>query len=139
MSDIAFTIGVGLMVIAKVFWLEPALVHPFFEALTVMVPTISEPVLFEGAVKMMSPVPPVLMPINAFELVQLIVAPATLLVNGILTASPAQNAWSATAATTGSGFTVIVKTMLGPLQLFLEAVTVIVPVIGAPVRLTGAV
>src|ERR1041385_6029238 len=139
MSDTVLTIGVGLMVIVNTFVVAPALVQLFFEALTVIVPILSEPVLFEGAVKMISPVPPVLIPIKAFEFVQLIAAPATLLVKGILTASPGQNDWSTTAATTGSGFTVIVNTMGGPLQPFLNAVTVTVPLIAEPVSFTGAV
>jgi len=47
--EIALTTGVGLIVIVNVFRLAPALVHPFFEAVTVIVPTISAPVLFAGA------------------------------------------------------------------------------------------
>ena len=78
----------GLIVIVK----EPdELVQPSLVAVKLMVPTIAEPVLFVGAVKIMSPVPDVAIPIDAFVLVQLITAPATLLVNGILIDAPGQN------------------------------------------------
>ena len=46
----AVTIGVGLIVIVKVLMFAPALVQPSLEAVTVIVPTILTPVLFEGAV-----------------------------------------------------------------------------------------
>jgi hypothetical protein len=49
-SAIAFTIGVGLMVIVKVFVFNPELVQPDAVAVTVIVPVIAAPVLFAGAV-----------------------------------------------------------------------------------------
>ena len=87
----------------------------------------------------MLPVPVVAMPISALLLLQLIVALPTLLVNGILTASPGQNSLFVTAVTTGSGFTVIVNTIAGPAQVFFVPVTLIVPTIGVPVVFTAAV
>jgi hypothetical protein len=47
--EIAFTIGVGLMVIEKLFAFAPALTHPLRVAITSIVPTMSDPVLFAGA------------------------------------------------------------------------------------------
>lgn len=47
--EIAFTIGVGLMVIVKLFAFAPALTHPLRVAITSITPTMSDPVLFAGA------------------------------------------------------------------------------------------
>jgi hypothetical protein len=90
-SDTALTIGVAFMVIVNVFVLAPALVQAFATAVTVTVPTMSTPVLLAGAVPVMSPLPDANTPIAVFVFVQLMVAPATLLVNGMLITSPAQN------------------------------------------------
>jgi hypothetical protein len=49
MFVIELTIGVALIVIVNDFELPPALVQPSFDAKTVMVPTMSAPVLFVGA------------------------------------------------------------------------------------------
>jgi hypothetical protein len=90
MSEIAFTIGVGLMVTVKVFVFAPTLTHPFFDADTTIVPTMSTPVLFVGAVYTISPEPLNPMPIAALLFVHDSAAPITSLVKGILTDSPAQ-------------------------------------------------
>jgi len=86
----------------------------------------------------MSPVPLAPMPINVFEFDQLIVAPATLLVNGMLTPSPGQNAWFAIVVTTGSGLTMILKVVTGPEQPFRTADTPMFAIIGVPEMLVGA-
>ena len=72
----------GLIVMSKV---SAALVQPSLVAVTLIVPLIAEPVLFAGAVKMMSPVPLAAMPIAVLVFVQLNTEPDTLLDNGILT------------------------------------------------------
>src|SRR5580704_8354339 len=87
----------------------------------------------------MSPVPLADIPINALLLVQLITAPATLLLSGIVIGEPGQKLWLATAVTTGSGLMVIVKVVAAPVQPFFTAVTLTVPTIGTPVVLVAAV
>ena len=104
-----FTIGVGLMVMVKLVVLAPALVQEALVAVTVMVPVIAAPVLLAGAVYTIFPVPLKAIPINGLVFVQFMVAPATLLLSGMLTDAPAQKVWLATATTTGSGLTVTVK------------------------------
>ena len=78
----------GLIVIVK----EPdELVQPSLVAVKLMVPTIAEPVLFVGAVKIRSPLPEAAMPIAVLLFVHEKVDPATLLVNGMLIDAPGQN------------------------------------------------
>ena len=135
----ALTIGVGLMVMVNVFALAPALTQPFLVAITVMVPTMSAPVLLAGAMYDMSPLPDVANPMLALVFVQLITEPATLLNNGMLIDSPVQNDWLETAVTTGSGLMVMLNVWAGPTQPFFVAVTLKFPTIGAPLVFTGAV
>ncbi len=87
----------------------------------------------------MFPVPLPAKPIEVLVFVQVMVAPPTLLSKGILMLSPAQKLWLATAVTTGSGLIVILKVWAGPTQPLRVAVTEKLPIIGAPLILTGAV
>jgi hypothetical protein len=86
------TTGVGLIVIVNVLLLLPELVQPLAVADTVIVPTISEPVLLTGAVPVivLPETGPAGKPIEVLELDQLMVAAPTLLLNGIEMVSPAQ-------------------------------------------------
>ena len=68
-----------------------ALTHPSFVAVTLMFPTISDPVLLAGDVKMISPFPVVAIPIDVLSFVHARVEPATFDVSGMLTAVPGQN------------------------------------------------
>lgn len=138
MSEMASTIGVGLMVILNVLMLPPELVQPSLAAVTVMVPTISAPVLFTAAVPLISPTSEAIKPIEVFEFDQLITAPPTLLVNGIAIASPGQKVLFVTAVTTGCGLTVIVKISAGPAQPLVVEITLTVPTRSDPVLLAGA-
>jgi len=86
----------------------------------------------------MLPVPLAAMPIDVFELDHEIVAPATLLVNGIFTPSPGQNEPFNIVVTTGSGLTVILNVVTGPGQLLRVADTLMFATIGAPEIFVGA-
>jgi hypothetical protein len=81
--------GVALMVKSKlsVTELQPSLV-----AMISIVPTMSDPVVLFGAVKMMSPLPLVAMPIDALSFVHAYVTPvkAGVVVIGILIDAPGQ-------------------------------------------------
>lgn len=104
----AFVIGVGLIVMVNDLAFPPVLVHEFAVPVTVIVPVMFAPVVLAGAEKFRSPVPLAARPIDGLVLVQLRVAPATLLNRGTDIASPGQAETAATAVTTGSGLTVIV-------------------------------
>ena len=87
MFDFCEIILSGLMVITNT---SAALVHPSLLARTLIVPLIADPVLFDGAVNMMSPLPVAEIPIAVFVLVHDKVDPLTLLDNGMLTLDPGQ-------------------------------------------------
>ena len=78
-----------------------ALVHPSLVAVTLIEPVIAVPVLFAGAVKIISPFPVVAIPMDALVLVHEITDPDTFEVNGIFTATPGQYGETETGATTG--------------------------------------
>src|ERR1041385_5266833 len=113
-SVIVLTIGVGLILIVNVFTLAPMLVQVLAVADTVIVPMMSAPVLFAGAVNAMLPVPLATRPIAVLSLVQFIVALPTLLANGILITSAGQNSLLVTAVTIGSGLIVTVSVKVAP-------------------------
>jgi len=122
MSVTAATTGRGLIVIMNDFEFPPILVQLLAVAVTVIVDVISAPVWLSAAVNEMSPVPEAATsPIAGFELVQFIVAPATLLRKGKetapLTSTCGQKLWSEIAVTTGSGLTVTVISFATPRQL----------------------
>jgi hypothetical protein len=117
------TIGVGRMVIVNDLIFVPELVHPRATPLTVTVPVIFAPVLLAGAVYEIFPLPLKASPMAGLVFVQFRVAPATLLASGIPIVAPGQKAWFETAATTGSGFTVIVKSNESPPQAGVVALT----------------
>lgn len=132
------TTGCGLMVMVNVL---TAPVQPFRVAVTLIVPTISEPVKFAGAVKeAMLPVPDAARPIEVLLLVQLNVSPPPVLAEKLMAAilCAGQDTTLATAATTGSGRTVMVNVMGTLVQPFFVAVTLIVPTTLAPVKLPAA-
>lgn len=62
----------------------------------------------------MSPDPVNARPIKGLEFDHVMLAPATLLANGMLTASPGQNSLFVMAVTTGSGLIVTVRSNTSP-------------------------
>ena len=135
----AFTVGVGFTVMVNVIGV-PVQVTPLLVnvGVTVIVATTGAvPVLI--AVKLgMFPVPAAARPILVLLFVQLYTVPAALPVKvTAAVGAPLHTAWLATALTVGTGFTVIVKVIVGPVQvtaaLVYVGVTVIVATTGAPV------
>src|SRR5688500_6391382 len=124
----------GEIVMSK---LTSALTHPSLVAVTSIVPVMSLPVLLAGAVKIISPLPEAEIPIEVLSLVHESSEPATLLLSGMLTAVPGQKVWLATAFTTGSGFTVIVKIISPPPQVP-SSLTVMMATSGTPLRFAAA-
>ena len=89
--------------------LDPPLLNV---GVTVIVPDIGAPVMLVDT-KFRLPVPLAPRPIAVLVFVQLNVVPAVRLVKlTAAVAAPAHSVWLATAATTGVGFTVIVKLVL---------------------------
>src|SRR5258706_2166069 len=137
--------GSGLIVIVYVALFAGPLVHPFREAVTIIVPTMAEPVALTGAVKeAMLPVPETGKPIPVFELVQLNISPPPVFALKPVAPMglPGHTLTFVMAATTGSGLIVIVKDcLLAPVLVhpFRVAVTISVPAIATPLVLTGAV
>src|SRR5882757_4834270 len=127
------------MVMVNVLAFAPALTQVAEVATTLIVPTMSAPVLLVGAVYIMSPVPLAVIPMAALVLVQLSTAPATLLVKGILIDVAGQTATFATAVTTGWGLTVMVNVVAAPVHVAFVPVTLMVATIGTPVMLVAAV
>jgi len=129
--------GVGLIVTVKV---TGALAQPLAVAVTDIVAVILKLVRFAGAAyETIFPAPLVAKPIAALLLVQLKMAPATLLENAPgLIELVGQTIILETAATTGVGLTVIEKFMGELTQLFNVAVTAIFPTNADPETFTGA-
>src|SRR5258706_90176 len=133
------------MVIEKLPEFAPALVHPFLAAVTVIVPAMFAPVVFKGAVHADKlPVPLATKPIPVLLLDQTKVSLPPVLAPKVMAgmASPEQTLTLGITLTTGSALIVIVNALaLSPalVQPFFEAVTVIVPTMSVPEKLTGAV
>ena len=111
MFAIPLTTGCGLMVIVNVFRFAPALVQPFLVAVTVIVPTMSNPVKLVGAVyPEMLDDPEVPSPIVILLFDQLKTSPPEVFALNVTpgTGSPEQTEMLLTALTTGSGLTVTV-------------------------------
>ena len=136
-SDKAVMTGVGLIVTVKV---TGALAQPLAVAVTEIVAEILKLVRFAGAAyEAIFPVPLVAKPIAALLLVQLKVAPATLLPNAPgLIELVGQTIMLETAVTTGVGLTEIEKFIGELIQLFNVAVTAIFPTNADPETFTGA-
>jgi hypothetical protein len=137
-SDCVVRTGVGFIVTVNV---TGALVHPFAVAVTEMVPLILKLVRFAGAAyEVISPDPVAANPIAILLLVQLNMAPATLLekVPGFIVLV-GQTIISDIADTTGVGLIVIEKFMGVLTQLLRVAVTAIFPTNADPVKFTGAI
>ena len=111
------------------------LLQPLIVAITSIVPTMFAPVKLAGAVNNISPLPDAGIPIAVLVFVHANVAPLIdgVVVNGMLMLVPAQKLWSATAVTTGCGFSVMLKVIGALVQLFFVAVTVATPVIAEAV------
>jgi len=114
-----FTIGVGFTVMVKVIGVPMQPVGP--TGVTVMVATSGPLVVFVVTNGAISPVPLAARPMAGVLLVQLYTVPGTLPVvplNGITkVVAPVQYALLATGATVGSGLTVMVKVLNGPVQV----------------------
>lgn len=96
--------GSGLMVIVKV----PVTLQPFNNPVTVIVAVIGDEVLFVAVKAGMFPDPDAARPIEVWVLVQVMVVPTGLAVNGIAAIlSPAQRVMFAGIFSCGMGFTVI--------------------------------
>ena len=125
------------MVIVKLGRFPTVVVQPSFVALNTIVPTRSEPVTLLGAVYAILPVPLKGIPIEAKLLVQLNTSPPPVFaLNGRLIDAPGHTLTLTTAAGIGSGLTVIVKILTGPVQPFNNALTLMVATTGTAVAFT---
>jgi hypothetical protein len=110
------TPGVGLIVIRKVLAFP---VHPFAIGVTVTLATIAERLLLLAEKGPMPPVSADASPMPGWVFVQGYMVPVTGPVNVIVVVvSPLQKLWAEVVLTEGLGFTVIVKVLEGPGQLF---------------------
>ena len=126
---IAFTDGVGFTVIVKLTAVPP---QPVDDGVTVMVAVIGAVVLLVAVKLAMLPVPDAASPMAVLLLVQLYVEPGGNPLNTTADVdAPLHSIWLAGWLTTAVGFTVIVKLLVGPLQLMPPLVNVGVIVIVA--------
>ena len=129
--------GLGLMEIPK----EPGVPgQPFSVGLTMIFPVMFPDDRFSGPVYgAIFPEPEADKPMAVLVLVQIKLAPAGMLENACgFTESKGQTVRLEMGLTAGVGLMPMLNTLAGEVQEFRVAVTVIFPVISAPVELTGA-
>lgn len=131
----AATVGVGLTVIVKLIGVPVHVTPPLVNVgVTVIVATTGAAVALVAVKLAMFPVPDAARPMLVVLLVQLYTVPAAVPVKVMAAVGLAlHTAWLATALTVGTGFTVIVKVMAGPVQPLAVGVTVMVATTGTPV------
>ena len=131
----AATVGVGLTVIVKLIGVPVHVTPPLVNVgVTVIVATTGAAVALVAVKLAMFPVPDAARPMLVVLLVQLYTVPAAVPVKVMAAVGLAlHTAWLATALTVGTGFTVIVKVMVGPVQPLAVGVTVMVATTGTPV------
>lgn len=139
----AFTVGVGFTVMVKLVGVPLQLTPPLvYVDVTVIVAVIGTFVVFVAIKAGILPVPAPARPIAVLLFVQVNTVPATgPLITMVFIVTPLQAVWLAIAFTDGVGLTVIVKLIVGPVQVtppdVNTGVTVMVATTGALVILVA--